>query len=75
MCIICIGVVSVVIEYNCDYYCDTCYIQTYNCTPWRALHIGGGVYGVFMGCVWGVWVYGLVSMCMCVCVYGRTVGR
>jgi hypothetical protein len=27
MCIICIGVVSVVNQYNCVYYCDTCYIQ------------------------------------------------
>jgi hypothetical protein len=27
VCIICIGVVSAVSQYNCVYYCDTCYIQ------------------------------------------------
>jgi hypothetical protein len=26
VCIICKGVVSVYIKYNCVYYCDTCYI-------------------------------------------------
>jgi hypothetical protein len=26
VCVICIGVVGVVSQYNCIYYCDTCYL-------------------------------------------------
>jgi hypothetical protein len=56
ICIICIGVVSVDIVYNCVYYCML-YVYIHTCE-------GGGIEGRLLSRE-GQYVY----VCMCVCVY------